>query len=278
MRGSLRVRCNVPDVCGRNTAAGSPGFDIVCTWPGNTTRDKLQVKLTGDGVEAPNKTITGGGIEDPHRRRWLRRGGSFAAALTCPPVLAAGVVTPPQMRGPFYPATLPLDRDNDLVTVTGRPGLAYGTLLDVAGRVTDPDDIPIDGVALEIWQVNGHGRYHHPDDGSDLPWDPHFQGFGSTSTDRNGAYRFRTVRPLPYPGRAPHVHFAVKVPGERTFYTQMYLDGAPENATDFLLNSVQDRRARQSLIVRLEPSPNRGSALLGRFDIVLGVTPVNGRP
>lgn len=229
-------------------------------------------------MEAVDRVNEGAGIRDTQRRRWVGTGCGIAAVLACAPALAALPLTPPQMRGPFYPATLPLDRDNDLVTMAGRPGVAYGTILDIAGHVVDAAGKPIDAVRLEIWQVNGHGRYHHPDDDSDLPVDPNFQGFGSTVSDANGAYRFRTVRPLPYPGRAPHVHFAVKVPGQQTFYTQMYLRGAPENATDFLLNGIEDRRARQLLVVRLEPSPNPGSALLGRFDIVLGITPANGKP
>lgn len=186
--------------------------------------------------------------------------------------------TPAQMQGPFYPLTLPLDRDNDLVTVAGRSGMAFGTITDVAGRVTDADGRALAGVAVEIWQVNGHGRYHHPHDDSSAPVDPNFQGYGQTVTDAQGAYRFRTVKPVAYPGRAPHIHFGLGVPGQAPFYTQMYLAGAPENASDFLLRALRDRRARDSLVVALTPSPHAGSALAGRFDIVLGRTPVTREP
>lgn len=202
------------------------------------------------------------------RRRIVLTG---AAGLLLPRMAqAARVVTPAQMQGPFYPLELPLDRDNDLTTVAGRTGTAHGVITDVAGRVVDLAGRAVAGVKVEIWQVNGHGRYHHPDDDSDRPVDPHFQGYGTTVTDRAGAYRFRTVKPLAYPGRAPHIHFALTGPGFGPFYTQMYLADAPENATDFLLSRVHDRASRDMLLVGLAPSSQPGSALAGRFDIVLG--------
>jgi protocatechuate 3,4-dioxygenase, beta subunit len=184
--------------------------------------------------------------------------------------LAELLATPAQVAGPFYPLTLPLDRDNDLVSVAGRSGRAKGTILDVAGRVLDTSGKPVAGVRIEIWQVNGFGRYHHPDDDSDLPMDPDFQGFGETVSDTGGAYRFRTVKPVAYPGRAPHIHFAVSGPGFGPFYTQMYLAGAPENSRDFVLRTVTDRKSRESLIVTLERAPDPDGELAGRFDLVLG--------
>jgi protocatechuate 3,4-dioxygenase beta subunit len=184
--------------------------------------------------------------------------------------LAELLATPAQMAGPFYPLTLPLDRDNNLVSVAGRSGRAKGTILDVAGRVLDTSGKPVAGVRIEIWQVNGFGRYHHPDDNRDLPMDPDFQGFGETVSEAGGGYRFRTVKPVAYPGRAPHIHFALSGAGFGPFYTQMYLAGAPQNSQDFVLRSVTDRKARESLIVTLERAPDPDGELAGRFDVVLG--------
>jgi protocatechuate 3,4-dioxygenase beta subunit len=184
--------------------------------------------------------------------------------------LAELLATPAQMAGPFYPLTLPLDRDNDLVSVAGRSDRAKGTILDVAGRVLDSSGKPVAGVRIEIWQVNGFGRYHHPDDDRDLPMDPDFQGFGETVSEAGGGYRFRTVKPVAYPGRAPHIHFALSGAGFGPFYTQMYLAGAPENSRDFVLRSITDRKARESLIVTLERAPDPDGELAGRFDVVLG--------
>jgi len=215
--------------------------------------------------------------------------GAAALALGSPLARAAALLaTPAQGQGPFYPRELPLDQDNNLVQVAGRTGTAKGIILDVYGHLLDDNGSPLAGVKIEIWQVNGFGRYHHPGDDQDKPWDPNFQGFGRTLSDAQGAYRFRTVRPVAYPGRAPHIHFAISDSRFATFYTQMYLAGAPENARDFLLSSVREPKARARLIVDLEPSPgqvggaaqgsDQGSELTGRFDIVLGDTPLSRKP
>jgi protocatechuate 3,4-dioxygenase beta subunit len=212
------------------------------------------------------------------RRDLLRAlGASAAAALSAPVTRAAGLLaTPAQAKGPFYP--LPLDQDNDLTRVAGRSGHAQGTIVDVGGRLLDTAGRPLAGVQIEIWQVDGYGRYHHQYDDQDRPWDPDFQGFGRTVTDRDGTYRFRTVRPVAYPGRAPHIHFALSDRHFATFYTQMYIAGSPENAQDFLLGRIRDPKARGSLIVDLEPSRTEGSELVGRFDIVLGETVLSHAP
>jgi protocatechuate 3,4-dioxygenase beta subunit len=211
---------------------------------------------------------------EPPRRRLLV--GALGALLAGTQALASAAPTPQQMQGPFYPLTLPLDQDNDLVQVAGRPGLAHGMITEVSGLVLDPAGQPIRGARVEIWQVNGFGRYHHPDDDSPAPVDPSFQGFGRTLTDKRGAYHFRTIRPVAYPGRAPHIHFAVTLAGGLPFHTQMYVAGEPANGHDFLLNAVRDRRQREALIVPLRPSPTENSRLAGRFDIVLGPVNIQG--
>ncbi|HWA14215.1 MAG TPA: protocatechuate 3,4-dioxygenase [Burkholderiales bacterium] len=203
------------------------------------------------------------------RRRLLQAAGAAAAGAVVPARAADLVATPRQMRGPFYPIEFPLDQDNDLTRVRGRDGVAHGEITDVAGRVLDLDGRPLAGVRLEIWQVNGYGRYHHQGDDSDRPLDPNFQGYGTATTDTQGAYRFRTVKPLPYPGRAPHIHFELSRRDFGRFTTQMYVAGAPENERDFLLSRVADRKARQSLVVPLD-RPGGAGPLSGRFDIVLG--------
>jgi len=207
------------------------------------------------------------------RRRLI---GTLAGATVLAganPALAAQLLsTPAQSKGPFYPLELPLDQDNDLVRVAGRSGMARGEILDVTGRLIDERGLPLRGVKIEIWQVNAYGRYHHPHDEQDKPWDPDFQGFGRTITDEQGHYRFRTVRPVAYPGRAPHIHFALSDRRFATFYTQMYIAGSPENGHDFLLRRIADRTARESLIVDLSVADVQGASLQGRFDIVLGKT------
>jgi len=89
--------------------------------------------------------------------------------------------TPAQALGPFYPET-PLEKDADLVTVSGQTGIAKGEITHLSGRVLDRNGRPIKDVLVEVWQCNAYGRYHHPRDSSDRPLDPNFQGYGSTTT------------------------------------------------------------------------------------------------
>ncbi len=207
------------------------------------------------------------------RRRAVRLGlSALGAALALRPdrTLAQRLLrTPRQSRGPFYPVELPLDRDNDLVQVAGQPGLARGTITNVIGRVLTEEGRPVAAARVEIWQCNAYGRYHHPADRRDVPLDPAFQGYGQFVTTADGAYRFRTIRPVPYPGRTPHIHFAITGRDFDTLVTQLYVAGEPGNERDGLLNAVRDPRARQALIVPFEPDPSAPGSLVARFDIVL---------
>jgi protocatechuate 3,4-dioxygenase beta subunit len=208
-------------------------------------------------------------------RRFLIRTGVSALTLgltSAPlPAWAAQLLrTPRQTRGPFYPTEIPLDHDNDLVTVAGQPGLAKGAIANVVGRVVDESGRPLRQARVEIWQCDVNGRYRHPWDRRDVPLDPSFQGYGHVVTGTDGAYRFRTIKPVPYPGRAPHIHFAISGPGFEPLVTQLYVAGAPENASDGVLNGIRDAKARQSLVVAFESAAGTpGGELLARFDIVL---------
>ena len=215
-----------------------------------------------------------GQVIDSKRRRLL------GAALTTAGWAAVGglsrvqasqrLPTPPQSKGPFYPVQLPLDKDNDLVSVAGRPTIARGEISYVVGRVVDERGRPVQHARIEIWQCDAHGRYHHPRDRRNAPLDPNFQGYGRFITGADGTYRFRTIKPVPYPGRAPHIHFAISGPDFEPLITQMYVAGAPENDRDFLLNSISDPKLRQQVIVAFEKVTDiQGTELIGNFDIVL---------
>jgi protocatechuate 3,4-dioxygenase beta subunit len=175
--------------------------------------------------------------------------------------------TPRQTAGPFYPREFPADDDNDLVTVKGQPGMAKGELLLLAGTVVDTAGRPVAGARVEIWQCNALGRYHHPGDRSGAPLDPAFQGWGQAATGAEGAYRFRTIKPVPYPGRTPHIHFRVTGRGFQDLVTQMYVEGEPGNARDGLYGSL-DPRSRAAVTVQLERATD-GKALATRFEIVV---------
>jgi protocatechuate 3,4-dioxygenase beta subunit len=206
------------------------------------------------------------------RRRVLHGAGALAATAALPAGAADLIATPPQSTGPFYPLSLPLDADNDLVIVEGGPERAAGTILHLAGRVLDADGRPVRRVRIEIWQCDAFGVYHHPRDPRG-PADANFQGFGATTADDQGAYRFRTIEPVPYPGRTPHIHFKIAGPGFEPLTTQMYLADHPLNERDGLYRRLGDQA--RLVTVDLEPAPDlepaaKSGAKRGLFDIVLG--------
>jgi protocatechuate 3,4-dioxygenase, beta subunit len=210
-----------------------------------------------------------GGVD---RRAFVLGAAASVTILAVPgrtPAATALTPTPRQTSGPFYPTSLPLDADADLVSVAGRAERAAGVVTFVSGRVLAADGRPMRGVRIEIWQCDAFGRYHHPRAGGEA--DPNFQGYGSTTADGYGGYRFRTIRPTPYPGRTPHIHFAVSGEGVQRFTTQMYVEGEPLNDTDFLLSRIRDPQARARVVVPLRAADAvEPGALSADFDIVLG--------
>jgi protocatechuate 3,4-dioxygenase beta subunit len=208
------------------------------------------------------------------RRRLLLASTSVAVASLTPwrhGQAATLVPTPAQTAGPFYPKTLPLDTDNDLVRIIGHKNAASGAVTHVFGRVLDAEGSAVPHARIEIWQCDSHGRYHYVDDRSSPPVDADFQGYGSTISGTDRAYRFRTIRPVPYPGRTPHIHFAISAPGRGRLITQMYVAGEPLNERDSVLAQISDPAARAGVIVPLAPAPQiETGALAGNFDIVLG--------
>ncbi|HTI68280.1 MAG TPA: protocatechuate 3,4-dioxygenase [Caulobacteraceae bacterium] len=189
-----------------------------------------------------------------------------ALALAAGPAFAAAALrpTPAETEGPFYPDKMPAETDPDLVHV-GRRALAGGELLDLRGAVLDRQGRPIPGVMVEIWQVDANGRYIHTADASRGGRDEGFQGFGRTFVDAQGAYAFRTIRPVPYPGRTPHIHYKVYRPGGRVLTTQMVIAGEPRNEQDdvYLSTAPGDRPLIAAELRR------QGDGWATRFDIVL---------
>ena len=121
--------------------------------------------------------------------------------------------------------------------------------------------------------MDNNGVYLHSAD-HHAARDANFQGFGRFLTGSSGEYYFRTIKPVPYPGRTPHIHFAVKVQEHETFTTQCYVAGEPRNASDGVLNDIRDAKARASVIVPFTPLPDsRTRELAAQFNIVLGFTP-----
>lgn len=209
------------------------------------------------------------------RRLFLKSMALGAAAYTVPGVFADELTrTPSQTEGPFYPDRLPLDTDNDLLIINDGITPAVGEVTHLTGRILGLSGAPIRNALVEIWQVDNNGAYLHTGTDNRERRDRNFQGFGRFLTGSTGEYYFRTIKPVPYPGRTPHIHFKVKVRGRPDFTTQCYVRGAAQNARDFILNNIRDERARNSLIVDFARQANsRTNDLTARFDIVLGFTP-----
>ena len=172
--------------------------------------------------------------------------------------------TPSQTEGPFYPVALPKDSDFDLLR-NGDQNYPNGQSAWIEGTVSDLTGKPVAGAQVEIWQCDHDGRYHHPRDGGKA--DPRFQGFGRVTVGSDGSYRFRTLRPVAYSGRTPHIHFKVKLESKELLTTQLYVAGDAGNARDFLWRSLSESD-RNALTASFNPGSDGFKA---RFPVVVAV-------
>jgi protocatechuate 3,4-dioxygenase beta subunit len=207
-------------------------------------------------------------MSNPTRRGALL--GAGAVLLTAAQAQAAAPLrpTPAQTEGPYYPDQMPADTDADLVRMTGKTRDAGGEILDLSGRVVGLDGRPIAGAMVEIWQVDANGRYINSQDARRGGGDPMFQGFGRTRVDGQGLYRFRTIRPVRYSGRAPHIHYKIYRPDGRVLTSQIMLAGEPMNERDGVFRSLRPED-RPLVLAELARSPRPGFDWATRFDVVL---------
>ncbi|MGF1649960.1 MAG: protocatechuate 3,4-dioxygenase [Hyphomicrobiaceae bacterium] len=176
--------------------------------------------------------------------------------------------TPGQILGPYYPPEPDPEADADLTRWPGAEEAASGPTIALRGRILSVQGAPVDGALVELWQCDHNGRYRHPDAPEHELVDPRFEGYGRLVTGPDGTYAFRVLQPVPYPGRAPHVHFKVSARGFEPLITQMYVDGEARNEGDFALNHAGEEKTR--LIVALEAIADGTEDWAAHFDIVLG--------
>ena len=217
-----------------------------------------------------------GSIDRPaHRRAFL---GSVAAGATF--LAARGAFadelmrTPRQTEGPFYPDKLPLDTDNDLIVVNDDLTAAVGEITHLTGRILDQKGDPIRNALVEIWQCDANGVYLHTKDSARAKYNAHFQGFGRFLTGSTGEYYFRTIKPVPYTGRTPHIHVKVRKGRKELLTTQFYIKGHAGNDRDGIYKSLRDPKDRDALTLAFTPvEGSKIGELSARGDLVVGVTP-----
>jgi len=188
-----------------------------------------------------------------------------------------------EITGPLYGHNPIGETDNDLTRQhSGEP---LGQRIIVAGRVLDEDGRPVSQTLIEIWQANAGGRYAHHQDNHPAPLDPNFTGAGRAVTDRDGRYRFVTIKPGAYPWcnhanawRPAHIHFSLFGPAFVTrLVTQMYFPNDPLFPYDPILQSIRDPQAQRRLVSYFDLDTTEELWALGyRWDIVLrgrGATP-----
>lgn len=195
---------------------------------------------------------------------------TLMGALTGSKALARGLPpTPAQTAGPFYPdaAQRPADDDADLVKIEGNVRAAGGEILHLKGRVLGRGARPVANARVEIWQCDANGRYLHPGDRSaHAPRDPDFQGYGQVLTGPDGGFAFRTIKPVPYPGRTPHIHARIHRPDGLVLTTQLYIAEDPRNARDWIFRSLGARGQQAASLVLVERGDGDWD---GSIDVVL---------
>jgi len=211
----------------------------------------------------------------PSRRVFL---GTLGAALFTTRGLFADelVKTPAQTEGPFYPNKLPLDTDNDLIVVNDGITPAVGEITHLTGKILDAKGNPVRNALVEIWQCDAKGVYLHTNDsdGKKDQQDKNFQGFGRFLTGSTGEYYFRTIKPVPYPGRTPHIHFKIKQGRKELLVTQCYIKGHPGNEKDGIYMHTPAGKPREALTVDFTPiKQSKIGEVAAKFDVVLGETP-----
>jgi len=183
-----------------------------------------------------------------------------------------------ELTGPVYGGDDIRPLDNDLTRNAVKNGEPIGERIIVVGRVLDEAGRPVPNALVEVWQANACGRYIHKVDQHPAPLDPNFTGAGRCLTDKNGEYRFITIRPGAYPWRnhenawrPAHIHFSVFGTNFlQRLVTQMYFPGDPLFPLDPIFNSIPDENGRKRLISAYAHDVTQPEWALGyRFNVVL---------
>ena len=143
--------------------------------------------------------------------------------------------------GPFYRAGSPRCDNGASIVRSPTPGAG----LVFRGEVRDLEGRPIAGAAVEVWHPSPVGLYENQD-----ATQAEMNLRGRFTTDANGAFSFRSVKPSGYPVptdgptgallraqkrhhfRPAHIHFLIHKPGFKTIASQVYDPSDPYLETD----------------------------------------------
>lgn len=161
---------------------------------------------------------------------------------------------------------------------------AKGSPCYVSGTVRSADGTPLPGARIEVWEADEDGFY-------DVQYSAeHSAGRGWLRSGSNGAYRFWSVLPAPYPiphdgpvgallaaaGRGPmrpaHLHFKVTAPGHRTLITHVFVAGDPYLSSDAVFgvkNSLVVQATEHDGGIAPDGSHREGRWTGIEFDLVL---------
>jgi protocatechuate 3,4-dioxygenase beta subunit len=149
-----------------------------------------------------------------------------------------------------------------------------GEVTHLSGKVLTAAGSPLRNTLVEIWQCDNGGAYHHSRTGNADRADKNFQGFGRFLTGSSGEYYFRTIKPVAYPGRCPHIHFKLKKSSKEILTTQCYIKGDQRNERDGVYRGIRDAKQRESVTIEFAAmADSKAKELAAKFDIVVGVTP-----
>jgi protocatechuate 3,4-dioxygenase beta subunit len=223
-----------------------------------------------------------GHITTDHRQEFILLSDTLGLSMLVDLInhAAGSGATESTVLGPFYVEGSPWRSNGDSITadVGAQPLLVSGRVLDTAGR-------PIASATVDVWQ-NATNRLYAVQDVGQTPDNLR----GRFRTDTDGAFAFRTVRPVDYPipddgpvgrmlhatGRHPwrpaHIHFIVTADGYLPVTTHVFDAESPYLDSDVVFG------VKQSLVRTLvahdpavEPAPAgiQGSWYTVEIDIVL---------
>ncbi len=203
------------------------------------------VHLTEEELRTAARLIISIGQQssDTHNEAILLAGSLGISSLVC--LLNNGEngtkETSQSLLGPFWRLNSPQVENGGSLLRSPTPGPA----LFMSARVIDQAGQPVIGAQVDIWHSSPVGYYENQDQAQ-----ADFNLRGTFTTNEEGRFWFRSVRPAGYPVptngivgqllsaqnrhpyRPAHIHALIFKPGFKTLISQVYADDDPHLTTD----------------------------------------------